>query len=185
MTERSRIAMGVGVLLLLTTSTAAVACSYAEPPQFVEVLRNSVSAAVVRVEQIQLKDKGWRGPHQVVFLPELEAEVRVAETLFGKPALVKMVEYSGQPCGGHNLIVGEYYVLLIRANERRLILQPDDRSILPLFSEYDESVGAAASQSRLLMHFRNFVRLGSFPETFPIQKYFDHNRVRSPLPPRP
>jgi hypothetical protein len=148
----------------------------------VELLQRARSAVVVRVEQVALKPQPDK---DIVITPDVEAKVRVTELLFGKPAGVRTLDFSNNWCGGHDLKVGDYYVLLLRDASETVMLVPGDESIVYLFDEYREPEGSKASASALLMQLRNFVRLGSFPDAFPIEKYLDRTRAHPPpLAPR-
>ncbi len=180
MSRSLRVTIHVLAAALLTLQTNVLACSAPGPAPFEDVLGNAVSTAVIRIEEVRLKRKG---PQQITFVPDVEAEVRVTETLSGRPVTVKLLSYSSSWCGGHNLKVGDYYVLLLRENRTAVELLPNDPSILYLFGYYDEESGSTESRSRLLMHLRNYQRIHSFPDAFPVQKYFEHNFVDSMVEP--
>jgi hypothetical protein len=167
-------------LALFSHQSRVLACSAPGPAPFKDVLAETVSTAIIRVEEIRLRHKG---PRTITIGADVEAEVRVTETLSGKPAVVKLLSYLSSWCGGHNLKVGDYYVLLLRENRATVELLPNDASILYLFGSYDEESGSTESPSRLLMHLRNYERIHSFPDTFPVQKYFEHNFVGSLVEP--
>ncbi len=192
MSRSLRVTIHVLAAALLTLQTNVLACSAPGPAPFEEVLAETVSTAVIRVEEVRLKHKGPRlitirpdaeAQLRITIGPDVEAEVRVTETLSGRPAAVKLLSYSSSWCGGHNLKVGDYYVLLLRENRTAVELLPNDPSILYLFGYYDEESGSTESRSRLLMHLRNYQRIHSFPDAFPVQKYFEHNFVDSMVEP--
>lgn len=175
----------VNVLLaIVLTAVPALthACTAESPSPFADALKTAKTAMVIRVEAIELRDPEVK---DIVFIPELEAKVRVAETLFGPPVGLRRIQFTSSWCGGVNLEVGEYYVFLARDSSSTVFLWPSGRasSIVYLFGEYNETEGSTASRSRLLMYLRNYARLGSFPDTFPVEKYLKHTIARRADPP--
>lgn len=177
---RPRVAAIVLCLVMSGGPSAAWACSGPTPRTFPEVLDAAESVAIVRIEAIALQRKGRQ---ELEFMPDLAADVRVVETLLGEPAVVNTLEYSSHWCGGHRLNVGDYNVLLLERNQPHITLPFDDPSIVSLFDEYDEHNGSKESRSTLLMHLRNYARVGSIPETFPIHDWLEATRVRTARPP--
>lgn len=158
----------------LALSTAGMACPNIRQPPFSEVLAKANSAAIIRIESIRLLPQPYKN---ISFVPDLAAHVRVAETIFGNPAHVEEILFSGDWCGGHNLDVGKYYLLLLRDDTATVTLEPSEESIVYLFGQYSELPGNKDSSSELLMYMRNHIRGEGLPASFPIQSYLDHNRV--------
>jgi hypothetical protein len=162
--------------ILIATSGVADACSGTPGKPFRELLADSSSIAIVRVEAEQLST-----PKDPLF-DGVTARVRVVEAIKGAPSSFNTIEFSPNWCGGHRLEVGAYYVVLLPSGSNKLVLGYEDQSILGLGIEYNEQDRLAASSSLLLLHFRNFARLGTFPEAFSVQPYLALARMPVQLP---
>ncbi len=178
-----KILRAIGYLLLALTlaPAAAQACMAPSVPSFRQELSKAHSVEIVRVESISLLPQQHK---DIVIVPDMVARIRTTEVLAGQKSEAELVRFTGSWCGGHNLKVGEYYVLLVDRDSRIVELPPGSQSIVYLFGEYSERNGSSKSDSALLLHLRNFARLGYFPDDFPIDKLLEHNRVTRAVTPR-
>ena len=173
--------LGYLLLAVALAPSAAHACTDPVVPTFRETLSKASSVVIVRVESISLLPQ----PHkEIVIDPDMVARVRVTEVMVGRKPKIELLRFTGTWCGGHNLKVGEYYVLLVERNAKILDLERGSQSIVYLFGEYSEREDSRKSGSVLLLHLRNFARLGTFPDNFPIEKLLEHNHVQRNLSPQ-
>ena len=170
--------LSVVLVPLAAMPLAATACSGPESKSFQELLKSATSIAVVRVEAERLS-KRTADP---IFAAEVEASVRVVETLQGNAPTLELITYNATWCGGHRLDVGRYYVVLLQANSKTVSLAYEDRSVLGLGEEYSEVEKSAESRSLLLMNLRNFERIGQFPETFNVEPFLGLARIHYEWP---
>jgi hypothetical protein len=159
----------------------AHACVDPIVPSFRETLPKATSVVIVRVESISLLPQRQK---EIVIVPDMVARIRVSEVIKGRKPKAELIRFTGTWCGGHNLKVGEYYVLLVDRDSKVLDLERGSQSIVYLFGEYNERDGGRKSDSVLLMHLRNFVRLGTFPDSFPVEKLLEHNYVQRNVSPQ-
>ncbi len=178
---RRRLRAGLFAAAMLV-APMAMACMEPRVPSFRELLPKARSIVIVRIESISLLPQRSR---EIVMVPEQVARVRVAEVIAGRMPETELVRFSGLLCGGHNLQVGEYYVLLVERDARIIELAPNAESIVYLFGQYKEREGHRNSRSDLLMHLRNFASTGHFPDDFPVGKFLEHNRVPWQPAPQP
>lgn len=168
-------------IFLQCALSVSYACTTPEPVVFADALKGAESIAVVRIESIRLKPQPYK---EMTFMPNLEASVRVVETLSGQAPLVKIIDYGNHWCGGHQLNVGEYYVLLISSNLRRIELEQGSERIVSLFDEYQEPGNSTESRSTLLKYLKSSPGQNKFPPDFPIAKYLLRTRAAVVVAPK-
>ena len=163
------------LVALVFAPAVAHACMDTEVPSFKETLSKASSVVIVRVESIRLLPQLHK---EIAIVPDMVARVRVTEVMVGRKPKTELLRFTGSWCGGHNLKVGEYYVLLVERNSKILELERGSESIVYLFGEYSEREHSRKSDSVLLMHLRNFARVGTFPDNFSIEQLLEHNYVQ-------
>lgn len=130
-----RIATAVVFMFSAWASTSASACSYPDPPSFREVLKNSTSVFVFRLERAEFR-REMLGASAV--MDSIEGEVTLLQTLYGNPTGCRRLRYYSGWCGGVNLVVGHSYLIVTRARGDTIELTSADQSIIDIEGFYDE-----------------------------------------------
>jgi hypothetical protein len=124
----------------------ANACSYPEPPSFATAIK---SASNVFVFQL-MAAKVMRWQDGEVYSEWVEGSIRPVTDFKGKSMAYKTIEFSSRPCGGLNLNVGHYFLIVTNQSSEKIELRPDDQSILDITGSFTEHVPEANENVQIL-----------------------------------
>jgi hypothetical protein len=175
-----KIAFHIPFAALLSIPTVAFACSYPEPPTFVDSLSEATSVAVLYVESAHVyvdPDSGEPDSRRV------EATIRVVSSLKGEQDFTRLV-YVSHWCGGNRIDVGHYFIAATKQIGPILRLVPTDQSILHLKYGYPESHPTRVPDE--VKHIQKFLENGTpLPDYFSDPYFLKFTQGLPPPPPPP
>ena len=173
------------VLIALSVSNPAGACSYPIPQPFDAHLRQASSVLIVRLESAQLKHTGVTGGLRSEWI---EGKIRIVQTLKApkrKMPPYSTITYSTRSCGGLRLDVGHYFLVATDDYGHNIKLGASDQSIIDVTDSYSESHHAQSAKTDLLRPVFEYLAGKPLPQNYPPPYAASYTSPDLPPPPPP